>query len=88
MRIFIAGASGAVGQPLVRRLGEAGHEVTGMTRTPEKVALARSCSRRSLSRAMAVILRLILSASAHCRPPQSGVVRHEQADSRIEEAAP
>jgi len=27
MRIFIAGASGAVGQPLVRRLAEAGHEV-------------------------------------------------------------
>ena len=39
MRIFIAGASGAVGQPLVRRLAEAGHEVTGMTRTPEKAAL-------------------------------------------------
>jgi nucleoside-diphosphate-sugar epimerase len=38
MRIFIAGASGAVGQPLVRQLAEAGHEVTGMTRTPAKAA--------------------------------------------------
>ena len=41
MRIFIAGASGAVGQPLVRQLVEAGHEVTGMTRTPGKAALLR-----------------------------------------------
>jgi nucleoside-diphosphate-sugar epimerase len=41
MRIFIAGASGAVGQPLVRRLAEAGHEVTGMTRTPGKTAQLR-----------------------------------------------
>lgn len=38
MRIFIAGASGAVGRPLVRQLAAAGHEVTGMTRTPEKAA--------------------------------------------------
>src|SRR5829696_2460948 len=41
MRIFVAGASGAVGQPLVRRLAEAGHVVTGTTRTPEKAALVR-----------------------------------------------
>ena len=41
MRIFIAGASGAVGQPLVRRLAEAGHEVHGMTRTPAKTARLR-----------------------------------------------
>ena len=41
MRIFVAGASGAVGQPLVRRLAEAGHEVVGMTRTPAKAARLR-----------------------------------------------
>ena len=41
MRIFIAGASGAVGQPLVRRLAEAGHEVHGMTRTAAKAARLR-----------------------------------------------
>ena len=32
MRVFVAGASGAIGRPLVRRLIAAGHEVTGMTR--------------------------------------------------------
>jgi nucleoside-diphosphate-sugar epimerase len=31
MRIFVAGASGVIGRPLVRRLTEAGHEVVGMT---------------------------------------------------------
>jgi nucleoside-diphosphate-sugar epimerase len=32
MRVFVAGASGAIGLPLVRRLVAAGHEVTGSTR--------------------------------------------------------
>jgi nucleoside-diphosphate-sugar epimerase len=33
MKVFIAGASGAVGRPLVRQLIEAGHSVVGMTRS-------------------------------------------------------
>jgi nucleoside-diphosphate-sugar epimerase len=36
MRVFVAGASGAIGGPLVRRLVAAGHEVTGTTRRPER----------------------------------------------------
>ena len=36
MRVFVAGASGAVGRPLVPRLIAAGHEVTGMTRSEER----------------------------------------------------
>jgi 2-alkyl-3-oxoalkanoate reductase len=32
MRVFVAGASGAIGRPLVPRLVAAGHEVTGTTR--------------------------------------------------------
>jgi len=32
MRVFVAGASGAIGRPLVAQLVAAGHEVTGMTR--------------------------------------------------------
>jgi nucleoside-diphosphate-sugar epimerase len=38
MRVFVAGASGAIGRPLVPMLGAAGHEVTGTTRTREKAA--------------------------------------------------
>ena len=34
MRVFVAGATGALGMQLVPRLVAAGHEVTGMTRTP------------------------------------------------------
>ncbi|RDI49743.1 NAD-dependent epimerase/dehydratase family protein [Nocardia mexicana] len=33
MRVVVAGASGAIGRPLVRRLGEAGHEVVALTRS-------------------------------------------------------
>jgi 2-alkyl-3-oxoalkanoate reductase len=36
MRVFVAGASGAIGNPLVRQLVAAGHNVTGTTRRPER----------------------------------------------------
>jgi nucleoside-diphosphate-sugar epimerase len=39
MRIFIAGATGALGKQLVPQLVERGHEVVGMTRSPDKAAL-------------------------------------------------
>jgi nucleoside-diphosphate-sugar epimerase len=38
MRVFVAGATGAMGKQLVPRLVEAGHRVTGMTRTESKQA--------------------------------------------------
>ncbi|MGB0097043.1 MAG: NAD(P)H-binding protein [Solirubrobacteraceae bacterium] len=37
MRIFVAGASGVIGVRLVPLLAAAGHEVAGMTRSPEKL---------------------------------------------------
>jgi len=42
MRVFVAGASGAIGRPLVRGLVAAGHEVTGMTRREERAEGIRS----------------------------------------------
>jgi nucleoside-diphosphate-sugar epimerase len=42
MRVFVAGASGAIGRPLVPRLLAAGHEVTGMTRRPERAEEIRA----------------------------------------------
>jgi nucleoside-diphosphate-sugar epimerase len=36
MRVFVAGASGAIGSRLVPKLVERGHEVTGSSRSPEK----------------------------------------------------
>jgi nucleoside-diphosphate-sugar epimerase len=41
MKVFLAGATGALGRQLVPRLVAAGHEVTGTTRSDEKVALLR-----------------------------------------------
>ena len=39
MRVFVAGATGAIGRQLVPRLVEAGHEVHGMTRHKSKQAM-------------------------------------------------
>jgi nucleoside-diphosphate-sugar epimerase len=39
MRVFVAGATGAIGRQLVPRLVAAGHEVTGMTRSESKRSL-------------------------------------------------
>lgn len=36
MRIFVAGAAGAIGRQLVRMLIEAGHEVVGTTRSADR----------------------------------------------------
>jgi nucleoside-diphosphate-sugar epimerase len=41
MRVFVAGATGAIGKQLVPRLVSAGHEVTGMTRSESKQAMIR-----------------------------------------------
>jgi nucleoside-diphosphate-sugar epimerase len=41
MRVFVAGATGAIGTQLVPRLVAAGHEVHGMTRTESKQAMLR-----------------------------------------------
>jgi nucleoside-diphosphate-sugar epimerase len=42
MRVFVAGASGAVGGPLIRQLVQAGHEVTGTTRREERAEAIRA----------------------------------------------
>jgi nucleoside-diphosphate-sugar epimerase len=39
MRVLVAGATGVLGRALVPQLRDAGHEVLGMARTPEKLVL-------------------------------------------------
>ncbi len=41
MKVFVAGATGAIGRQLVPRLVAAGHDVTGMTRSESKQAMIR-----------------------------------------------
>ena len=42
MRVFVAGASGAIGRPLLPKLIAAGHEVTGMTRSEARAEDVRA----------------------------------------------
>ena len=47
MKVFVAGASGAIGRPLVRQLLAAGHEVTGTTRREERAAEIRAAGAKA-----------------------------------------
>ena len=42
MKVLLAGASGAVGTPLTRRLIAAGHDVVGITRSPANAERLRA----------------------------------------------
>ncbi len=42
MKVFVAGASGAIGRPLIRQLVAAGHMVTGTTRREERAVEIRT----------------------------------------------
>ena len=46
MKVFVAGATGALGKQLVPMLVAEGHQVTGMTRTPAKQDMIRSLGAR------------------------------------------
>jgi nucleoside-diphosphate-sugar epimerase len=46
MRVFVAGATGVLGVRVVERLVTAGHEVTGVSRSPQKDALLESLGAR------------------------------------------
>ncbi len=76
MRVFIAGATGAVGRRLVPRLIRAGHSVIGLTRTPSKAGLLRELGAEPLV-ADALDERSIRAAVVAGRPD---VIVHELTD--------
>ena len=47
MRVFVAGASGAIGRPLIPKLVAAGHEVTGTTRSEARAEEVRAAGARA-----------------------------------------
>src|SRR6266508_4473056 len=49
MKIFVAGASGALGRQLVPLLADAGHEVVGTTTSPQKLETLRALGARPVS---------------------------------------
>jgi nucleoside-diphosphate-sugar epimerase len=48
VRLFVAGASGAIGRPLLRQLVAAGHDVTGTTRREERAAEIRAAGAKAV----------------------------------------
>ena len=50
MRVFVAGASGAIGSRLIPQLIERGHEVIGTHRTPGKADQVRALGATPLQR--------------------------------------
>lgn len=46
MRVFVAGATGAIGRPLVSQLVACGHEVTGTTRSAQRAESVRAAGAR------------------------------------------
>ena len=48
MKVFVAGATGVIGRPLVTKLVARGHEVTGMTRSAGKLSLVRDLGARGV----------------------------------------
>ena len=73
MRIFVAGATGALGRQLLPKLAERGHEVTGMTRTPSKASLVEELGARAAI-ADALDAEEVASAVANAEPE---VIVHE-----------
>ena len=49
MNIFVAGATGVIGQPLLRLLGGAGHSVAGTTRSQSKAGIIESLGARAVT---------------------------------------
>jgi nucleoside-diphosphate-sugar epimerase len=48
MNIFVAGATGVIGRPLLKLLRNAGHTVTGTTRSPAKIAAIEALGARAV----------------------------------------
>lgn len=99
MNIFVAGATGVIGQPLLKLLRDAGHIVTGTTRSAEKVALiealgthgvvADAFDSEALRRAMmaakpAVVIHQLTDLPDVSDPARMASVREKNSRLRIE----
>jgi 2-alkyl-3-oxoalkanoate reductase len=67
MRVFVAGATGAIGRPLVRQLVQDGHEVFGTTRSDSRADLIREDGGEPVV-VDALDREALLSAVARARP--------------------
>jgi nucleoside-diphosphate-sugar epimerase len=67
MRVFLAGATGVIGRRLLPQLLAAGHDVTGMTRSPERAEQVRAAG-ASAAIADALDADAVAAAVAEARP--------------------
>jgi nucleoside-diphosphate-sugar epimerase len=67
MRVFLAGATGAVGRPLVKQLSGAGHEVVAITRSRERAESLREAGVEALV-CDALDADAVRQAVCACRP--------------------
>lgn len=67
MKIFVAGATGAIGRLLLPKLARAGHEVVGMTQSPDRVPAIRAAGAEAVV-ANAFDREALFSALADVRP--------------------
>lgn len=70
MRIFLAGATGVIGRPLVPALIAGGHHVIGMTRSREKVDALRAVGAEPVV-ADALDAEAVMDAVGRARTPSS-----------------
>ena len=68
MKVFVAGASGAIGRPLLRQLVAAGHEVTGTTRSAERAEEIRAGGRVPVGLRRSSIAEALKAAVAEAAP--------------------
>src|SRR6516162_8806227 len=73
MRVFVAGASGAIGQPLIVSLVRQGHVVTGMTRSEAGARRLRDLGAS------------VVQISAFDRPAVDQAIRRSQAEVVIDQ---
>ena len=77
MRVFIAGASGAIGRRLMPLLREAGHDITGMTRSAD---VARELEASGVSAVVVDVLRCRCADAGRRCEARPEVVMHQLTD--------
>lgn len=65
MRVFVTGATGYVGSAVVKALVSKGHEVTGLSRAPEKDAILARLGAQALRGSLADLPRLATRVASH-----------------------
>jgi nucleoside-diphosphate-sugar epimerase len=84
MNVLVAGATGVIGRPLVKLLVGAGHNVTGTTRSPGKVAGIEALRRAVATARPEVVIHQLTDLPDVSDPSKMAQVRENNSRLRIE----